>query len=206
MRNKTKSMMMVFGLGLTVMLAVASRSTAWAYAPLRGSKVFTPQSPFYLKSDANGTFSAQVTYAGRRPLKTMAWGFKTSAAIRAIAVGPMACTAGIPQSGYSDRNHTNIPIDYHWHSSVPNNKFGTQYTMWGVCKFRVNVGGRTGSARLDLSFNYRVNRGSANRRVAGNMDAGIVSLDSNLALHFDDQQRSEGRLVRSAPVLEVPRA
>ncbi|MEU6275366.1 hypothetical protein ABZ871_23580 [Streptomyces populi] len=57
------------------------------------------------------------------------------------------------QLPYHDR-HANVGVDYFWHSSVPNNRRNKDYTLYGNCTFRVNVGGRTGTANLGFSFNY----------------------------------------------------
>jgi hypothetical protein len=83
----------------------------------------------------------------------MGWSFRTSPAVQAIATGRMTCTAGHMQLPYHDK-HTNVGVDYFWHSTVPNNRRNKDYTLYGHCTFRVNVGGRTGTANLGFSFNY----------------------------------------------------
>ncbi|MEU6283116.1 hypothetical protein [Streptomyces sp. NPDC047028] len=57
------------------------------------------------------------------------------------------------QLPYHDK-HTNVAVNYFWHSSVPNNRRNKNYTLFGNCTFRVKVGGRTGTANLGFSFRY----------------------------------------------------
>ncbi|MGI5195655.1 hypothetical protein ACQEVY_18735 [Streptomyces sp. CA-288835] len=115
---------------------------------------FKLSDPDYKRTDRNGTFTGQVNMAGTvgRPAH-MAWSFRISPAVRAIATGRMTCTAGHMQLPYHDR-HTNVAVSYFWHSSVPNNRRNKEYTLYGSCKFRVNVGGRPGTANLGFSFKY----------------------------------------------------
>jgi hypothetical protein len=84
----------------------------------------------------------------------MAWSFQISPAVQAIATSTMNCRAGHNQLPYSDA-HDNIPVDYLWHSSVPGNKRdNTNYDLWGSCTFKVNSGGRPGTANLSFKFHY----------------------------------------------------
>ncbi|MFF1285451.1 hypothetical protein [Streptomyces sp. NPDC058299] len=57
------------------------------------------------------------------------------------------------QLPYSDQ-HKDVPVEYFWHSTVPNNRRNKDYTLYGNCTFRVKVGGGTGTANLNFSFKY----------------------------------------------------
>ncbi|MFD7031384.1 hypothetical protein ACFWAR_25490 [Streptomyces sp. NPDC059917] len=120
----------------------------------QGSHTFKMSTPSYHRSDANGTFDGQVNMAGNVGRNApMAWSFTTSPTVRKIAVGPMNCKAGHMQLPYSD-SHPAVGVDYHWHSTVPNNRHNTNYTLYGNCTFRVKVSGRIGTANLGFRFNY----------------------------------------------------
>ncbi|MEU8463955.1 hypothetical protein [Streptomyces sp. NPDC029003] len=120
----------------------------------QGSHTFKMSAPSYKKSDGNGTFNGQVNMAGNVGKNApMAWSFTTSPTVRKIATGQMNCKAGHMQLPYSD-SHPSVGVDYHWHSTVPDNRHNTKYTLYGNCVFRVNVGGRTGTANLGFRFNY----------------------------------------------------
>ncbi|MFE5677821.1 hypothetical protein ACFQ7B_21310 [Streptomyces erythrochromogenes] len=119
-----------------------------------GKHVFKMSAPSYQKTDSNGTFTGQVNMAGTvgKPA-VMAWSFRTSPKVRAIATGKMTCKAGHMQLPYHD-SHSNVPVDYFWHSSVKDNRRNKDYTLYGNCTFRVKAGGRTGTANLGFRFNY----------------------------------------------------
>jgi hypothetical protein len=115
-------------------------------------KVFTESDTFYTATDQNGTLTAKVAWASAQ--NTLAWSFQPSPTVAAIATGPMNCQAGHMQlPGYHD-NHSDIPVDYIWHSSVPGSFFNVDYTLWGSCTFPVQANGLSGQAVLSFRFNY----------------------------------------------------
>ncbi|MFD7454216.1 hypothetical protein [Kitasatospora sp. NPDC059827] len=154
-----------------------------------GRHTFKMSAPSYNRTDANGTFDGQVNMAGTvgRPAP-MAWSFTTSPAIRAIATGKMDCTAGHQQLRYSD-SHRGVPVDYHWHSTVPDNLRGKDYTLYGNCTFPVKVKGRAGKANLGFRFNYNLFDGvSRPNRPASDTDpnaAEEASYTSDLQIAYD---------------------
>jgi hypothetical protein len=146
-QNIGRKFAVVLSGAVTLLLAAAPPASA------AHQHVFTQSSEYFEATDSNGRFTAQANmHSGW--VVTMPWSFQISPAVQAIAVSPMNCTAGHNQLPYSD-NHPNIPVSYHWHSSVPGNKVdNTNYDLWGNCTFRVNVGGRPGSANLKFQFHY----------------------------------------------------
>jgi hypothetical protein len=114
--------------------------------------IFTASEPSYDMSDINGTFTGQVTWAaGDLPV---AWSFRVSPQVQAIATSPMTCEAGHMQLSYTDRHV--VSVDYTWHSTVRGHSANTDYVVFGSCRFSVNVGGRSGTAVLRFHFDYRM--------------------------------------------------
>ncbi|WP_146067888.1 hypothetical protein [Streptomyces sp. Ru72] len=151
----SKSTKRVAAVGSAALAAVLALGAVPAHAGTQqGRFTFKVSDPYYTKTDGNGTFTGQVNMAGTvgRPAP-MAWSFRTSPAIQAIATGRMTCSAGHMQLPYHD-SHANVTVNYFWHSSVPNNRRNKNYTLYGNCTFPVQVGGRTGKADLGFSFNY----------------------------------------------------
>ncbi|MFE3175668.1 hypothetical protein ACFXPA_23745 [Amycolatopsis sp. NPDC059090] len=111
---------------------------------------FTQDNTTFDATDANGRFTGQaVTFPGRAV--PMAWSFRISPAVQAIAVSSMNCTAGHMQLPYHDA-HSNIPVDYFWHSTVQGNKSdNTPYDLYGSCVFKVK---NNGTANLKFTFHY----------------------------------------------------
>ncbi|MFF8775260.1 hypothetical protein [Kitasatospora sp. NPDC015120] len=124
-----------------------------------GSKIFSVNDPFFLASDSNGRFSAQVSYGSGNPV---AFSFVLSPPLIAIATSPMNCTSwqyrnGSP-TGASD-NHNPIPAGYYWHWTFPTNWIGYNYEASGNCNFKVNQGGVAGTANVRFVFRYVVGDG-----------------------------------------------
>jgi len=143
---------------VTLLTAALFAGTNIALAPaahageLAAEKVFTKLDTYFEATDSNGTFTAKVAWASAQ--NTVAWSFRPSPAVRAIASGPMDCQAGHLQlPGYHD-NHSGIPVDYFWHSSVQGSFFNRDYTLWGNCSFPVLSNGRAGHAVLSFRFHY----------------------------------------------------
>ncbi|MEV7318702.1 hypothetical protein [Streptomyces sp. NPDC093970] len=145
----------IAAVGSAALAAVLALGAVPAHAGTQHGKfTFKVSDPYYKKTDANGTFTGQVNMAGTVGRSApMAWSFRTSPAVQAIATGRMTCSAGHMQSPYHD-SHANVAVNYFWHSSVPDNRRNKDYTLYGNCTFRVNVGGQTGTANLGFSFNY----------------------------------------------------
>ncbi len=119
---------------------------------IAGRMIFTAAQPNYSITDSNGTFTGQVTWvAADLP---MAWSFRASPQVRAIATTPMTCEAGHMQLPYSDKHV--VPVDYQWHSTVRGHATNTDYILYGSCQFGVNVGGRAGTAVLRFHFDYQM--------------------------------------------------
>ncbi|MFJ8648948.1 hypothetical protein ACIRNI_22860 [Streptomyces sp. NPDC093546] len=141
--------------GSTALAAVLALGAVPAQAGVnQGKHTFKMSAPSYAKTDSNGTFTGQVNMAGTvgKPAP-MAWSFRTSKQVQAIATGKMTCSAGHMQLPYHDK-HSNVAVDYFWHTSVPNNRRNKDYTLYGNYTFRVKVGGKTGTANLGFRFNY----------------------------------------------------
>ncbi|MEV6899068.1 hypothetical protein [Amycolatopsis sp. NPDC051372] len=111
---------------------------------------FTTDHRSFDASDSNGRFTG---LADTRPMNSvpMAWSFRISPAVQAIAASPMDCTAGHMQLTYHD-SHRGVPVDYVWHSTVPGNMSdNTKYTLYGYCTFKVK---NSGTANLKFVFEY----------------------------------------------------
>jgi hypothetical protein len=111
---------------------------------------FTQANTTFDATDSNGRFTGRaVTNPGQAV--PMAWSFRISPQVQAIATSAMDCTAGHMQLNYHD-GHPGVPVDYVWHSTVPGNQSNnTQYTLYGSCSFRVV---NNGNANLRFSFHY----------------------------------------------------
>ncbi|MFH8224320.1 hypothetical protein ACH4C2_34940 [Streptomyces sp. NPDC018057] len=151
----SKSAKRIAGVSSAALAAVLALGAVPAHAGTQqGRFTFKMSNPYYKKTDANGTFTGQVNMAGTvGRAAPMAWSFRTSPAVQAIAAGRMTCSAGHMQLSYHD-SHANVAVNYFWHSSVPNNRRNKNYTLYGNCAFPVKVGGRTGKANLGFSFKY----------------------------------------------------
>ena len=111
---------------------------------------FTPANTTSDDSDRNGRFTGQAQTNPGHPVP-MAWSFRISPAVQAIATSPMDCTAGHMQLNYHD-THAAVPVDYFWHSTVPGNQSdNTKYDLYGNCTFRVQG---PGTANLKFVFHY----------------------------------------------------
>ncbi|MFF1903275.1 hypothetical protein [Kitasatospora sp. NPDC058218] len=124
-----------------------------------GSKIFSVNDPFFLASDSNGRFSAQVSYGNGNPV---AFSFVLSPPLIAIATSSMNCTAWQFRDGASTGtvdNHANIPAGYYWHWTFPTNYIGFNMEASGNCTFKVNSGGVPGTANVRFVFRYVVGDG-----------------------------------------------
>ncbi|MFE9259254.1 hypothetical protein [Streptomyces sp. NPDC006879] len=149
-------------LGSAALAALVCASAVPAHAGVQQAKhVFKVSAPYYKKTDSNGTFTGQTDVAKSVPA-TMAWSFRVSPKVQAIATGNMTCKAGHMQLPYHDA-HSGVAVGYFWHSSVKNNRLNKDYTLYGNCNFRVNVGGKTGTANLGFRFNYSLVNGISKR-------------------------------------------
>jgi hypothetical protein len=120
---------------------------------IAGRMIFTASDQYYGLTDRNGTFTGQVTWTA--PGLPVAWSFRVSPQVRAIATTPMTCEAGHMQLPYHD-THPSIPADYRWHSTIRGHAINTEYTLYGWCQFGVSVNGQTGTAVLRFHFDYQM--------------------------------------------------
>ncbi len=117
---------------------------------------FYLNAPSYSRCDNNGCFNAQVTISGKVP---MAWSFRLTPKLQAIATSNVQENVGITRSGKVDGSYHddhNEPADYLFHSTVPFNRVGEVNQLFGSFVFRVNAGGRTGTAHVSTTFDYEV--------------------------------------------------
>ncbi|SDH20319.1 hypothetical protein SAMN05216553_117194 [Lentzea fradiae] len=123
---------------------------------------FTQSAEYFDATDSNGRFTAQVNMHSAMVVP-MPWSFRVSPKVQAIATSNMNCRAGHSQLSYSD-SHPNVPVDYHWHSTVQGNRVdNSKYDLWGNCTFRVQVGGKPGTANLKFEFHYTLFCGPCGR-------------------------------------------
>ncbi|EHN76306.1 hypothetical protein SMCF_4200 [Streptomyces coelicoflavus ZG0656] len=175
--------------GSSALAAVLAVGSVPAHAGVtQGKHTFKMSAPSYKRTDSNGTFTGQVNMAGTvgKPAH-MAWSFRTSPKVQAIATGRMTCTAGHMQLPYHDK-HTNVAVGYFWHSSVPGNRRNKNYTLYGNCTFRVKVGGKTGTANLGFRFNYSLFDGiskSVGARGEASAAAEATAYASDLDIAYD---------------------
>lgn len=88
-------------------------------------------------------------FNGRRPLvgydtRVLAWShhlsdFMINKGVAGIDTR-MGCITwlmrdGVPQSWYQDKSHTDLPITYQYHGSIPNNDDYVKNQLFGTCKF-----------------------------------------------------------------------
>jgi hypothetical protein len=147
--------------------------------------VFTQQSPSFDATDSNGRFTGQANMsvsAGRAT--TMAWSFRISPKVQAIATSPMDCRAGHNKLPYSDF-HGGVPVDYFWHSTVQGNVIdNTNYTLYGNCTFRVVAGGRPGTANLSFQFHYSLFCGPCGPKPSSEAPARPLDTTSTLSIDY----------------------
>ncbi|WP_410654921.1 hypothetical protein [Amycolatopsis sp. lyj-112] len=114
------------------------------------SFTFTQANTKFDATDTHGRFTGQAkTIPGQAV--PMTWSFRVAPAVQAIATSSMNCTAGHMQLSYHDA-HSNIPVDYFWHSTVQGNRSNnTKYDLYGSCTFSVKGNGK---ANLKFVFHY----------------------------------------------------
>lgn len=160
MRKLSRKLIAIASSALAAITLLAGTASADHY------HTFTQSAEYFEATDNNGHFTAQANmHAGYAV--PMPWSFRISAAVQAIATSTMNCTAGHNQLSYSD-SHPNIQVDYHWHSTVQGNLVkNIKYDLWGNCTFRVQVGGRPGTANLNFQFHYSMFCGPCGRSDGG---------------------------------------
>lgn len=112
------------------------------------SKTFTSSSPWYNATDANSSFTAQATFTAGIPI---AFGFKISPALQAIAAGPTTtalATRTPPNCSYSKPG---VSVSYLFHWSCRSHTPETSYRINGTWQFPV---ANRGTARVTWVFNY----------------------------------------------------
>ncbi|WP_260850509.1 LGFP repeat-containing protein [Rhodococcus sp. WB9] len=140
----------IFGFNVIVPIAGPQQPT---------EHIFTPHSQDFAGVDRYGAFDAGVDYDVSTTYK-MYWSFVVAPQLRAIATSnKMTCKAwGLQDgraSGYHD-NHVDVPMDYGWHSTIPEHTPGSNYLLAGNCNFPVNAGGKNGEANVGFRFQYEI--------------------------------------------------
>ena len=99
-------------MGSSALAAVLAVGTVPAHAGVNQAKhTFKMSAPSYKRTDSNGTFTGQVNMAGTvGKSANMAWSFRTSKKVQAIATGRMTCTAGHMRLPYHDK-HTSVAVE-----------------------------------------------------------------------------------------------
>lgn len=127
------------------------RVSAAAAAEISGYKTFTLDSPSFSKSNSHGKFDAQVTYSNSK--LPVAFGFKLSAGLRAIATGTVTAK-GARAPGNCSYSKKSVAASYSFHWSCPTHAKNKRYDWAGSYVFRVNVGGNNGTATVTNRFGY----------------------------------------------------
>ncbi|MFD6398999.1 hypothetical protein [Nocardia sp. NPDC060249] len=100
----------------------------------------------------HGTWTGDVAYASDTGFSNrMFWTLVLAPEVQAIITGnTMACTASVDGvSNYHD-NHSPVPADYKWHSTVKDLALDTPYTWRAMCAFGTAEG--PGEVKFAVSF------------------------------------------------------
>ena len=117
-----------------------------------GTKTFTSGSPSFVGVDNNGMLSAQYTNSAGLPV---AFGYNVDRGVQAIATTyPVVRFDRTP--GNCSYTKSGVPISYWYHWSCRGHSYQTQYRLNGNLVFRVLINGRTGTADLEVAFNYKI--------------------------------------------------
>jgi hypothetical protein len=153
----------LLGVAAAAVAGLLGTSSAAHAAGVYGPFIFYIDDPSFSATDPNGTFTAQVkfgVYNGSN--NPMAVSFKLSPYLQGISTGNKNCTGyqyanGVQQQpGYGKGN---MPPDYLWHFTVPNNPYGVNEEIKGNCVFPVEVDGNPGEATVTIDFKYFLSDG-----------------------------------------------
>ncbi|MGW6121523.1 hypothetical protein ACWFRF_20950 [Nocardia sp. NPDC055165] len=100
----------------------------------------------------HGTWTGDVAYASDTGFSNrLFWTLQLAPEVQAIITGnTMACTASVDGvSNYHD-NHSPVPADYKWHSTVKDLALDTPYTWRAMCAFGTAEG--PGEVKFAVSF------------------------------------------------------
>lgn len=116
---------------------------------------------YFEMSDGHGTFTGQTSYVDQSSPEfgqsvTMAWSYRVSPDLQAIATTPMNCATDVDQVRNYHDYHPNVPVDYFLHSSIRGLGFSQPYDLRGQCVFGVQVDGYPGTATLRYAFHFTV--------------------------------------------------
>lgn len=138
---------------LTALTALAATllltGTAAAQVPEIVTFTHANQSAAFKK---HGTWTGDVAYASDTGFSNrMFWTLVLAPEVQAIITGnTMACTASVDGiSNYHD-NHSPVPADYKWHSTVKDLALDTPYTWRAMCAFGTAEG--PGEVKFTVSF------------------------------------------------------
>jgi len=176
-----KFAMVAAGAGMATLLAGVVPATADAAAkPITKSFTFSKKHQHFQYGNSAGKLSAQIGVSKasvRRKHYPMPWSFVIAPGVAGLATGKATCTAGNLQiHGYHD-THVIWP-GYTWHSTAKPHKTKKGYTLWGTCKFPVQVGGRPGIATVSFTFKYRIDPNA--RTTAQAASAPAVTVNSKI--------------------------
>lgn len=127
-------------------------STAAAQVPEIANFTHEKQSFVFKK---HGTWTGDVAYESDTGFSNrLFWTLVLAPDVQAIIAGnTMACTATVDGiSNYHD-NHSPVPADYNWHSTVKDLVLDTPYTWRAHCAFGTSEG--PGGVRFAVSFVMR---------------------------------------------------
>jgi hypothetical protein len=142
------------------------RSNAGTYGP----KHFTPQSPSYTSTDANGRMSGQVSFAGHWP---MSWSYRilaqpyASAAVSDVMETASYYANGALVKSYHDSHRE--AIDYLFHSTTPTNNGGVPYELASQYVWKWRLAKSSGAATLRAYLNDTVSGSTRCPRALGDV-------------------------------------
>ena len=124
----------------------ANASSDWS-----ARKVFSSRNRYFGKTDSNGEFDAQYTP------RTVAWSYRISAPLKAIAVGNATASASRSpwRSPQVPCTYSKVQsVGYIFHSSCPGNTGLVDWRLTASIGFPVEVAGNPGKATIRWIFNY----------------------------------------------------
>lgn len=121
-----------------------------------GPKTFSRGAPNFSQADGNGSFNAQASI--NYDTNPVSWSFFLSAYLRSIATSNVTANASQFRNGSpTSYDYTKVAAPgYLFHSTLSYNSNRYNYQLGGNFNFRVNVGGRTGTANVAMYFNYGI--------------------------------------------------
>lgn len=108
-----------------------------------------------LRERQQRSFTDQLTYTSGNPI---AWSFRLSTYLRSIATSNASVDARVFRHGaatsysYTKR----APCDYTFHSTLKGSSNKYRYQLGGTYTFRVNAGGRPGTAYVRMTFDCEI--------------------------------------------------